>query len=605
LTLPAGDASLPLLVLTQDAELLEVLRKVSDPANELCSADSEIDFSAQLLKHHAGIAVLDCAAIASPVEQLTQRLVAQFPDLVLIVSGGIEEQTVLSAQIADGSVHRFLHKPVSEQRVRLFVEAARRRHAEVHALPGPLRRSSPTPASRRGSPWWGALLAFSVLAVPLAWIALNPPQQRPSHGAAVPGSTPPGRAREDAELESLLTRGDQALSAGSLTTPAGASAADLYRDALRRNARDPRALNGIEQVIGRLLGSAQMQLQQGQLDGAQALAEQARAIDPQHAGVAFLLGQIGAAREHAVLEKAQRAAARGNVAGAIAVLDEAAHTEQRPALVDEARQALAQQQLDARVVDYLGRARDALSRAQLISPAEDNARFYIESARTLAPNDARVGEAVRDLIARLESEARQALAARDPDAADSWTTAAAETGADDAQVTELRSQLQELRAAASAEARAASGGHALEEARNALEQHDPAGAAHWLAEARSAGADAAAVATLEAQLQSAADANRPSADNYVNESTLVRTHYVAPKFPEEARRRGLDGWVELHFVVGGDGAVSALSVVGAQPAGMFEKAALDAVAQWRYQPVKHDGQPVSQRIQLRLRFKVQ
>ena len=151
----------------------------------------------------------------------------------------------------------------------------------------------------------------------------------------------------------------------------------------------------------------------GELDGAQALAEQARAIDPNHPRVAFLVAQIGAQREHAVLDKAQRAAAGGNVAGALAVLDVAAHGARRATLVDEAREQLAQQQLDARVADYLSRGRDALSRAQLIAPAEDNARFYIESARALAPNDARVQEATQDLIARLESEARQALAAGD------------------------------------------------------------------------------------------------------------------------------------------------------------------------------------------------
>jgi len=443
--LPAGDppgrsarAALPLLVLAQDTQLLEALRKVSGAAHEMSSAASEVDFSALLLKHHAGVAVLDSAALASPIAQLTQRLVAQFPDLVLIVSGGIEEQTLLAAQIADGSVHRFLHKPVSEQRVRLFVEAAWRRHAELHAQPPSPQRPMTPPGSRRGGMWWGAALALAALAVPVVWIAMNPPPTQPSpRGAAspVPRPGPPSAARQDGQLETLLHRADEALSAGSLTTPAGTSAADLYREALRRNARDPRALSGIEQVIGRLLGSAEVQLKQGQLAAAQALAEQARAIDPQHPRVAFLLGQIGAAREQAVLEKAQRAAAHGNVAGALAVLDDAAHGERRPALVDEAREALAQQQLDSRIAAYLGRARDALSAARLIAPVEDNARFYIESARTLAPEDARVVEAVRDLIARLESEARQALAARNVDAADSWTTAVAEIGADAAQVT--------------------------------------------------------------------------------------------------------------------------------------------------------------------------
>jgi TonB family protein len=57
--------------------------------------------------------------------------------------------------------------------------------------------------------------------------------------------------------------------------------------------------------------------------------------------------------------------------------------------------------------------------------------------------------------------------------------------------------------------------------------------------------------------------------------------------------------------VGADGAVQGLTVAGAQPAGMFEQSALDAVAQWRYQPVQRDGQPTSQRAQVRLRFKVQ
>ncbi|MBV8909164.1 MAG: TonB family protein [Gammaproteobacteria bacterium] len=577
MTLPPGDAPVPaalsaapLLALTQDAQLLDALRRVSDPAHEVCAAGSEVDFSTQLLKHHAGVALIDSAAIASPVAQLTHRLVTQFPDLVLIVSGGIEEQNALSAQIADGSVHRFLHKPVSEQRVRLFVEAAWRRHAEVRALPARRPRSSPASTPRAWSLWWGLALAFAVLAVPLAWIATNPTRPRHSHGAPMPAPAPAEHARADAELESLLRRADQALSAGSLTTPAGANAADLYREALRRNARDPRALKVIERVVGRLLGSADAQLRQGHLDAAQELAEQARAIDPQHAGVAFLLGQIGTAREHAVLEKAQRAAARGNVAGALAVLDEAAHSEHRPALVDEARETLARQELNSRVTDYLGHARDALRRAKLIAPAGDNAHFYIESARTLAPQDARVAEALRDLVARLESEARQALAVGDPDGADSWITAASETGADAAQTTELHRQAQELRAASSAQARAAA-------------------------------ADA-----LEVHIQTPASPPRPSAAaTYVNEDTLVRTRYVSPKFPDEARRRGLEGWVELHFVVGVDGTVGALEVVGAQPAGLFEKAALDAVGRWRYRPVQHDGQPVSQRAQLRLRFRLQ
>jgi protein TonB len=63
--------------------------------------------------------------------------------------------------------------------------------------------------------------------------------------------------------------------------------------------------------------------------------------------------------------------------------------------------------------------------------------------------------------------------------------------------------------------------------------------------------------------------------------------------------------VDLQFLVGSDGAVSDVAVVGAQPVGVFEPAALDAVRHWRYQPPLRDGHAVSQRARVRLRFTVQ
>ena len=54
-----------------------------------------------------------------------------------------------------------------------------------------------------------------------------------------------------------------------------------------------------------------------------------------------------------------------------------------------------------------------------------------------------------------------------------------------------------------------------------------------------------------------------------------------------------------------DGSVGELTIVGAQPVGIFEQAALDAVRNWRYQPVMRAGQAVSQRARVRLRFAMQ
>ena len=617
-TTPLGIAALrlgltpqPLIVLTRDPQLVATLKQVTDAAHKVLPVGSEVDLSGALLNHQGGVAVLDCAAIASSPGQLIDRVHAQFPELVLIVAGGVDEQGMLAAQITSGSVHRFLHKPLSEQRVRLFVEAAWRRHAQGAVLPAAAPAAG-SPRRRRPGLAWLALAGALLLAVPLVWRVAQIPQLSP------PGAPPPPArsAADDPTLESLLTRADAALAAGSLVAPPHENAAELYRAALQRNARDLRAVNGLEQVIGRLVAAAEGEVQQQRLDAAQRLTEQARAIDPSHARVAFLAAQIAA---------------------------------QRATLAEEARAQLAQQQLDARVADYLNHGREALARGALIAPAEENARSYIESARALAPADAGVQQATRELIDRLESEARQALSAKNAEQADSWIAAAADAGAASAQIKALRQQAALLRNSARADtlaqlaavfnerlehgqllepasdsahfyltqlvqnspddpatqrARSAYAARLLDEGRNALRAADFAATRRWLAEARGASADAAGVAALDTAL-TAAQATAQQAGSYINASALTRTRYIAPQFPDVARARGIDGWVDLQFVVGTDGAVSDVAVVGAEPAGIFEQTALDAVRHWRYQPVVHDGRAVSQGARVRLRFTLQ
>jgi TonB family protein len=651
----------PLIALTQDEKFLAMLRKISEPAHAVQAAGSEIDLASSLMAPHAGVAVLDSAAVATPIDQLAARLHTQFPDLVLIVAGTADEQGTLATQVTDGSVHRFLHKPVSEQRVRLFVEAAWRRYEEA----GSGRRATataPFPPPRR----WGPIaLAVLAAAAPLAWLLTRTPvTEAPAPAAAAPVNTT--AAVNDAALEDLLARADKALAAGELLAPAGASAADLYREALRRNARDPRAVNGLEQVIDRLVTDAEGQLQEHRLDAAQQLADQARAINPNHPRVAFLTAQIGAQRERLVLGKAQRAAAGGDVGAALAVLDDATRGGHTSTLVDEARQQLAQKQIDARVAGFVARGRDALGGGALLEPPEQNAHFFIESARALAPNDPAVQQVRQDLIGRLAGEARKAVTAGNAEQADTWANAAAEAGANAAEVQALHASAQQLRGAAKADtlarveslfnqrlaqgrlvepaadsakyyleqlaqaepaaastlaARAALETRLLDEAHGAVQAQDYPAARRWLSEAQSAGASAAGIRALEAELSAAqtsapraaaasapdaAAATSPGGDGgYVNASALTRTRYVAPQFPASALEHGIAGWVDVQFLINTDGSVSEVTIIGAQPVGIFEQSALDAVRRWRYQPLLRDGQTSAQRARVRVRFAVQ
>src|SRR5262249_58662689 len=103
----------------------------------------------------------------------------------------------------------------------------------------------------------------------------------------------------------------------------------------------------------------------------------------------------------------------------------------------------------------------------------------------------------------------------------------------------------------------------------------------------------------------AAEQQEQQAGSVVAESSLTRTRYVAPEFPRAAREKGINGWVDVQFVVRTDGTVGDASIVGAQPVGIFEQAALDAVRHWRYRAVLQGGQPVSQHTRVRVRFAMQ
>ena len=210
-----------LLALTRDRKLIQTLRRVADPAHEVYAAGSEIDLAGALMAHQTGVVVLDVAALASPAGQLAAQLHAQFPDIVLIVTGGAGDQVALSAQITDGSVHRFLHKPVSEQRVRLFVEAAWRRYAEGPGGPASMAAALAARAPR-GAKWWLLAAGLAALAAPLLWVGLNAPPTPLRPAPATAGRSAASTAG-DATLEALLARADHALAAGELAAPPGAS----------------------------------------------------------------------------------------------------------------------------------------------------------------------------------------------------------------------------------------------------------------------------------------------------------------------------------------------------------------------------------------------
>lgn len=81
---------------------------------------------------------------------------------------------------------------------------------------------------------------------------------------------------------------------------------------------------------------------------------------------------------------------------------------------------------------------------------------------------------------------------------------------------------------------------------------------------------------------------------------------VQPRYPANALRKGLEGFVDVQFDVTEIGTTDNITVLGAQPQGVFEKAAVAAVARWKYQPKKIDDKPVRfEGLSNRIRFEMQ
>jgi protein TonB len=150
----------------------------------------------------------------------------------------------------------------------------------------------------------------------------------------------------------------------------------------------------------------------------------------------------------------------------------------------------------------------------------------------------------------------------------------------------------------------------LDSARAAIDQHRFTDADRWLVEARSEAANAATLAALQNDLavarskesraksealvaatpvnQTAAEPTGNPADAAASKAAalpaLVLMQPLRPEYPRDAVQKGVEGWVELSFVVTAAGKPIDVHVTGASPAGVFDKAAVAALQRARYRP---------------------
>ena len=78
------------------------------------------------------VLIADLGSLRGDVIGLIDRLLAQFPELIVMATGRREEEGAVGSLISSGRIYRFLHKPVSPARAGQFLNAATRRYNELH-----------------------------------------------------------------------------------------------------------------------------------------------------------------------------------------------------------------------------------------------------------------------------------------------------------------------------------------------------------------------------------------------------------------------------------------------------------------------------------------
>lgn len=98
-----------------------------------------------------------------------------------------------------------------------------------------------------------------------------------------------------------------------------------------------------------------------------------------------------------------------------------------------------------------------------------------------------------------------------------------------------------------------------------------------------------------------ATAAAPSGGGETRAAEVLKT--TPPDYPPDAVRKHQEGWVEVEFTVMPDGSVANATVVNANPARVFNSAALRAVERWTFKPRSDNGKPVEEKMRRRIEFK--
>ena len=324
------DRRVPIAVLTEDAALADVIHDAAASNHPVATA-STVDEAVELAAHgRCAILITDQLSTPSALRQLTQRLRAAEPALVVVAVGSSGDQSGLISLLSVGIVDRLMLKPLTPSLAQIVLKSAVQQHRTMlgvgtavtlmkpqspHPEPAVVldelqrrasndltevrldRQPSPAdvvvPASIAGPPaptkprdlprppWIAVVAALLAVAALMWWIAA---ERQPT-------------IDPQAVIATNLDAAQRAIREGHALEPRGRSAFDFYNTVLALDPANAAARQGIDQIADRFAAQARTAIARGQIAAAIVALESVRRVRPEHPQLKELQAKLDAAQE--------------------------------------------------------------------------------------------------------------------------------------------------------------------------------------------------------------------------------------------------------------------------------------------------------------------
>jgi len=476
----------------------------------------------------------------------------------------------------------------------------------------------------------------------------TPPNK--TSAAIAPAALVTSKPATDVEekVDALMEKAQQAMLDRHFIDPLTGSALSLYREVLIISPDSGEARQGLQRLAEILIARVQSALDDRKFDVALQFLETARSIDASDKRLSALDEKIASMR--AELGPAQILAAINaqNFDRATQLIDEATRTKALPSVkLAQLRDEVRRRTAEFEVSRLLKLADARLQQDQVIEPRNDSAISYLEQAKQAGASAPALQGEVQELAKRMTQMAHAAIQQHNLGDADKILTEMHNIAAPQASVASVQRELNAARSQQAPQKPEQPQFLELAQSRLALGRltdPDNDNALYYVNQQRVADSKAPGLAqimtTLQAQILDRARAALDAGDmeksealvqqagtlgassdlDAVNdrirqkkaaggevlqmpEQSLTRRNKLDVQYPARALQAGVEGWVEIGYIVGPDGSVSNVRVLNSTPQGTFEASASKAVGRLKYQPVIQNGKPVAVGTQVRIVYR--